>query len=208
MSKNKSMKSIPGLKISKIGSWNDIVDTTERVSSILKTAEPNDLDEEITESEINKLSDEWDKWRPRNSEEFSREMRIKTAKQSCVKKPSLNRRERKKKLEKAKNQMNKAVECADKKDFEEAKKCFFDSLTCIGKAVNSSVKRKVRAIEESIYKDIILKINPHYFDNNNLSVTLSKRWGASSSERYGLTIHSNKPKLRELFVKKIDFDHH
>lgn len=173
--------SMPELSLSRAGPWEDVVELSEDIGSLLRSVGPEDVNGEISKEEFEALSKEWEKWRPRAEDDFSGEMREKTAKKSSIGKSELEEGEG------AKN-TGKSMARAAK-----------DSL-------DRKVRRGVRSLEEKIYENIILKANSLYFDGSALDVVLSKNWRSNSSDKYRLTLHSDSPHLRKFFANRIDWD--
>lgn len=209
MAENKSEKSSSmGLNLSKVGSWKDIVITSEEIKSLLRSVNSEEVGGDISNDEIDHLFEEWKEWRPRTQDDFSEEMREKTAKQSSVSESKLEEEE--KDAMEGVEEVNESIEDATEKvengDMGSAAKDLADAVKNTGQAIDCKVRQGVRKVEEGIYEKVILKANSLYFDNSVLNVVLSKNIGADSSERYQLTLHSNVSRLRELFAERIDWD--
>lgn len=201
--------SMPELNLSKSGSWEKIVELSENIGSHLKSVDPEDVNGEISKEEFETLSGEWEEWRPHTKDDFSVEMRKKTA-EKCSMKKSESEEKNMSVKEEAKNageSMMKAAKNSREKKLGKTANHIADAVESAGRAVDSKVRQGVRSLEEKIYENIILKANSLYFDNSVLDVVLSKKWRANSSDKkYQLTLHSNNPHLREFFAKRIDWD--
>lgn len=198
----------PSLNLSKAGSWKNIIELSEKIESLLQTIESNQLEGNITKSELKTLYKKWKNWRPHNSDDFSVEMREKTAEQSCTKEASLEKeqKEPEKEAREAGNSLLKATKQAEKQGLEEAKKHLKDAAKSAGLAIGTTIQQGVQSVEEKIYEKVILKANSLYFDHSALNAILSKNIGADPSKKYQLTIHSNQPHLRKFFAERIDWD--
>ncbi|MFW6110629.1 MAG: DUF5828 family protein [Thermoproteota archaeon] len=193
------------LNFTKIGSWDDIVETSKEIECLLKSAEEDKAREDIPERQLERLAQEWKNWRPSEGEKFSREMREKTAKQSCIGKiePVESKTE--------KGKENRNTRDNPKRDSENAKKRgvidITHRITPIGKVLTKKIVDKVQCIEENVYK-LMLKTNSLYFDHSALHATLSKNQRDNASKRYQMTIHSNNPHIRGLLAEGIQWNGH
>ncbi|KXA90204.1 hypothetical protein AKJ57_04340 [candidate division MSBL1 archaeon SCGC-AAA259A05] len=200
--------SMPELSLSKTGTWKDVVELSEDIGSLLKSVEPEDVNGEISKDEFEALSREWQEWRPQAGDNFSREMREKTAKKSSIEKSEFEKKERdaKKEAKNAGKSMVKAAKDSRKKKLGKTANHIADAVESAGRALDCKVRQGARSLEEKIYENIILKANSLYFDNNVLDAVVSKKWRRNSSNKYQLTLHSNNPHLRKFFAKRIDWD--
>lgn len=198
----------PSLNLSKTGSWKGITSICRDVGSILRSAKPEELDENLSEDELDALCEEWENWRPESADDFSDEMIEKTAKQSSVGESELEKEEREpsQEMKKAGESIAKAAEDAEEEGLGEAKGHLSDAVKSAGQAIDSKIRQGIRNLEEKIYESVILKANSLYFDNSALNAVLSERRGADESERYRLTLHSNSPSLRKFLAERIDWD--
>lgn len=193
------------LNFTKIGSWDDIVETSKEIEFLLKSAEEDKAHEDIPEHQLESVAREWKNWRPSDGERFSREMREKTAKQSCIGKNE----HVESKVEKDKK--NRNIRDTPKRDSENAKKRrvidISDRISPIGKVLTKKIVEKLQCIEKNVYK-LMLKTNSLYFDHSHLHATLSKNKRDNDSKRYQMTIHSNNPHIRDLLAKGIQWNGH
>lgn len=196
------------LNLSKKGSWEEIIDLSKEIGTLLSFLKSSDVNGEISKKGFEKLSEEWEEWRPCTGDDFSKEMRRKTARQSSIGKSRLEKKdgEMNKETGNASGSVRKAVESVKKRQFKEATSNLMNAVKCAGQVADSRIRQEVRSIEEKIYEKTILKMNSLYFDNRFLNAILSKNLGANSSERYQLTLHSNSPQLRKFFAERIDWD--
>ncbi|KXA94323.1 hypothetical protein AKJ65_04820, partial [candidate division MSBL1 archaeon SCGC-AAA259E19] len=163
---------------------------SEDIESLLKSVESEDVNGEISKKEFEVLSGEWEEWRPRAEDDFSEEMRKKTAKKSSIEKSESEKRNAKKEAKKAGKSMEKVAKHSKKKNLRETANHVADAVESVGRALDCEVRQGVRTLEEKIYENIILKANSLYFDNSVLDVVLSKKGRTNSSDEYKLTLHS------------------
>lgn len=198
----------PNLNLIKRGSWKDIITISENTESLLRSVKPENVEGKITQKEFDNLAEKWEEWRPCTEDDFSEEMREKTAEHSSVDESKIEEegKETKDEVKNAGESIKKAATDAENGGLGEAKKHLKEAIKFTGRAVESEVRQGFRKVEEKIYENLILKANSLYFDNSALNAILSKRLGADSSERYQLTLHSNNPRLREFFAERINWD--
>lgn len=200
--------SSPGLTLSKSGSWSDMVNLSESIESLLKSVKPEDVNGGITEKEFKNLFREWKEWRPHADENYSGEMRKKTAKQSSVEESNLEKEGKNatEEVKEAGGSISKVAADAREEGLKEIVNHLSNAFKCTSRAVDSKVRQGIRSVEETVYENIILRANSLYFDNSVLNAVLSKRAGIKNPEKFDLTLHSNNPHLREFFAERIDWD--
>ncbi len=196
-----------GLKFKAEGDWKKVVSVCERIDTLLSNIKPEDIGNDITDEELDNLKEDWDCWKPCEEDEYSCEMREKTAEQSSV--DEINRSENEnieESMEKAAESVKKVPVDVGNGKLKKAKNHLSESVRETGKIVNSKVRDGLRKVEEKIYEKVILKVNSLYFDKSVLNAILSKKINAEPSEEYELTIHSNNTYLRKLMADEIKWD--
>ncbi|MFW5912219.1 MAG: DUF5828 family protein [Candidatus Hadarchaeota archaeon] len=190
------------------GDWEKVVSVCRKVDVILEEVEPGEIGNDVTSDELEGLRNDWNSWRPCHGEEYSTDMRRKTAEQSTSTESELERNseEAEEAMKKATDSTKKATKNAEEGKLDEAKDNFSEAVKETGRAVNSKVRNGVKKIEERIYESIILKVNSLYFDNSVLNAVLSKRLGADRDGKYEIILHSNNPNLRVLLAEKLGSD--
>ncbi|MFB6217224.1 MAG: DUF5828 family protein, partial [Candidatus Aenigmatarchaeota archaeon] len=140
----------PGLQMVKSGSWEDIVRFSEKIEDFLNEAVAEDLENGVTQDEIDTLCEEWKNWRPENKDDFCEEMEEKTAQQSSIDESTLEKegKDATEEIKEAGNSVSKATENAEEEDFEGAKEQLSEAAKCAGRAVDSSIRKGVREVEE------------------------------------------------------------
>jgi len=195
-----------GLKLKIEGDWTRVVAACERTGTILEKISPEDIGDEVTEDELDRLREDWECWKPQSGDDYSSEMREKTAKQSSINATEEKDDDIENSMEKAADSAKKVTDNVERGNLNEAKDNFSEAVKETGKVINSKVRNGARKVEKQIYEKVILKVNSLYFDNSVLNAVLSKRLNAGSSEEYEFVIHSNNPYLRNLMAKEIDWD--
>ncbi len=190
-----------GLKFKRVGTWEDMVEISQEIGSLLESLNPEDFEEELPDNEFEELSREWDEWRPRTNDAYSHEMRKKTAKQCSlrVSEPEKggNGTSGSPNPDNGKTEGNGGVKHHPANAIEKAKE-----------AVNSKIRKGIRTVEENIYEKVMLKTNALYFDNCVLNAVLSRKRIKNPSSKYRLEIYSNNPQMRQIFASRIDWDGH
>lgn len=196
------------LKFRKAGIWREIVDVSKDISSVLNSLDLDDLKNKISEKDLKRVNREWEDWRPRRQENFSEEMRTKTAKQCSVNRSELEKegKESSEKIKVAENSLKSATEEIKDKSFDAAKNQLLNGVKNVSKAVDCEVRKGIRSFEENVYENVILRTNSLYFDNSILNVVLSKNVYSNSEEKYQLDLYSNNPLMRRIFAERIDWD--
>lgn len=198
----------PSLKLVKKGSCEDIVKVCDNINSLLSKISSQDLKESVSDEDLERLSEEWENWRPCSPSDFSDDLRENTAEQSSIGEGSLEKegKEAKEEIKEASNSIKKAAKEAEENGFDDAKEQVSDAVKSAGRAVDSGIRQGIRGVEENVYEKVILKTNDFYFDNNLLSVVISENRRGQSSNGYELSLHSNNPHLREFFAERVDWD--
>jgi len=143
--------------------------------------------------------DDFDDWRP-HPEDSNEDMKEKTAEEAAVGKRNIEedfegaRRE----IDRAEEKMVDSVK--DVKNGVNPSKDLKAALLEIEKVLGVESIRSVRKIEKTIYKKLMLKLNPYYFDTEDFSVNLE-------IERNGifcLSINVTDENLRKHFQDRFE----
>ncbi len=170
-----------GLKFE--GDWEEICDFSEKLEEVMdKYLEDKD--------EI----EDYDDWRPKEKDTED-DVKEKTAEEAAVKEKNIE-----KDFEGAKEELGEAEEkladsVHDVLNGIDPSYDLKEALLKIEKVVGVESVRSIRKIEETIYKKLMLKFNPYYFDREDFSVNLERK----KDHHYVLTINVTDEKLREHF---------
>jgi hypothetical protein len=159
-------ESVSGFKVR--GSWVDVVEHGERLTRALKDlAEAgHDLDEQALEA--------WDEWRPKADERLGEDVNEKTAEQASVDEGE---------GEKAGKDPDEDLRTAGEKladsyenleDPEAAVSEWRQSINYVARAADSATRKALRKVEGSVYKNVMTKVSPYYFDNELVSANLDR----------------------------------
>lgn len=156
-------KTVSGVKFE--GKWEDIVNRGEEVTEVLK---------EETDSES---VDEWDDWRPREGEELQDDHREKTVEKASLEENQVEKEGQTAtdKAGEAVGDAGKAVKGATKGDVPEASHKTRRAVTRTFLSIETGIRKTVRRVEHVIYKHVISRTNPHYFDSELVSASLKEK---------------------------------
>lgn len=152
------------------GKWEEIVIMGEIISDILDDAVSEDFRDSF---------ERWDSWRPKIDEDLEKEVTEKTADEASV-----NEGEGEEKDKNASDDLKKAGEkLSDSIDTfsEEDKNAATDgvkesqeSAKYVGRAVDSLSRKALRKVEKTVYKNVMTKVSPYYFDSELISANLTQ----------------------------------
>jgi len=180
-------ESVSGFKTR--GGWVDVVEHGERVMHALQ-----DLAEE-GEPVKGVALEEFDEWRPKSHERLDEDVNEKTADQASVEEGE---------GEKAGKDVDEDLQTAGEKlsesyenleDPDEAVDKWGESLDYVARAADSAGRKALRTVEDAVYRNVMTRISPYYFDNELVSANLQR---VSDSERpeYVFEINVNDDDLK------------
>lgn len=144
------------------GSWADIVEHGERITVALRHL---DADPELLE--------QWDTWRPKSEERLRSEVKDKTAAQAAV-----SEGPGEKDGKPANRDLKKAGQKLSHTGMSdtpgEAAKDVQQSLSYAARAVDTVSRKAIRSVEQTVYKHVMTKMSPYYFDNELLSANAAR----------------------------------
>ena len=177
-------ESVSGFKIE--GDWSDVVEHGERVAYALK-----ELD---VEDEYETQYDQYNEWRPKASERIDTEVNEKTARQASTEDksedPSENVEQAGDKLVQSSRRLNRPRKMLSH---------IGSSLKYMSKAAYDWSRIAFRNIEELVYKDVMTKMSPYYFDNELVSANMKEK----SGDKFVLEININDDKMKHMVSKKL-----
>jgi hypothetical protein len=190
-------ESVSGFKLE--GGWVDVVEHGERIARALhELAEDHDVDEDAL--------DEFDDWRPKSHERLSEDVNKKTAEQARVEE---GKGEKKGKApdEDLQTAGEKLAESYDKLDEpDEAVDKWGDSIDYVARAADSAGRKAIRKVEDSVYRNVMTRMSPYYFDNELISANI-QRIGDQEDPDYVLEININDDDLKIRVSNKLaDFE--
>lgn len=179
-------KSVSGFLVE--GKWTEIVEHGEQIAYALEQIE---LDEDMEEH-----LEEYNEWRPKASEALSKDVNEKTAEQASLDES---------KTESPKENIKDAgQDIADSySNYNNPKKMvslWFDSAKHTAKSFEMAVKTGLRNAEIAVYKNIMTRISPYYFDNQLVSANITKK----SEHIYIFEVNINADEVKEQVNTKLE----
>lgn len=154
-------KSVSGFLVK--GKWTEIVEHGERIAYALKQIDSdNKMDKEIRE---------YNEWRPKASEALSEDVSDKTAKQASLDESKTE--SPKKNIKNAGEDIAKS--CSSYKHPRDMMSLWVGSIKSTVKSLEMATKKVFRNTEIAVYKNIMTRISPYYFDNKLVSANIKKK---------------------------------
>lgn len=131
---------------------------------------------EQRDADRDQLSD-WEKWRPREDERFSKEVREKTVERACVNRNQVedDGKTAVETVGEAVGDMGRAVENASKGRNAAASRQSREACKGVFLSVDTVARKLVRTIEMVVYRYIVSRTNPYYFDSEPVSAELQRK---------------------------------
>jgi len=183
-------ESVSGFKTR--GDWVDVVEHGERVTRALtEVAAEDDIDVDIDEQALA----EFDEWRPKSHERLEDDVSEKTAEQASVEegKGEQEGKDPDEDLQTAGEKLAESYESLD--DPDEAVDKWGESLDYVARAADSVGRKAMRAVEDTVYRNVMTQIAPYYFDNELVSANL-QRVGRGEGPDYVFEINVNDDDLK------------
>lgn len=184
--------SVSGFRIT--GSWDDVVEHGERISAAIRRVlerkndvEGNELTDELAALEA------FEEWRPKIDDKET-SISDRTAEQASVNEGALEKEEKsvKETAVEAQSDVKDAVGSAKKLDTKQTQEKINDSVVRTGQMTDSFFRRTLRWFEERVYKHIMTRISPYYFDNQLVNANFSEH----SIKKYTLEVNIADDELR------------
>ena len=167
------------------GSWVDVVEHGERITRALKdlVAEGVDVDEAALA--------EWDEWRPKADERLNEDVNQKTAEQASIAEGEGERAGRTpdEDLKTAGEKLADSYESLEEP--REAVDEWRESINYVARAADSATRKAVRKVEDSVYRNLMTRMSPYYFDNELVSANLRR-----ADDEYVLEVNVNDDDLK------------
>lgn len=167
------------------GTWSDIVEHGERVTRALRDV----LDKEDFDLNGSALA-EWDEWRPKHDERLDEDVNEKTAEQASVEEGAGEQAgvDPDEDLQEAGDKLAESYDNLDEPD--EAVGKAADSVGYVARAADSAGRKALRRVEGAVYKNVMTRIAPYYFDNVLVSANV-QRVGRGTDPDYVLEVNIN-----------------
>ena len=170
------------------GTWIQTVEHGERITRALEElAGETDLDEEALA--------EFDEWRPKSHERLGEDVNEKTAEQASVEKGK-GEKEGKNPDEDLQTAGEKLAESYDNLDEpNEAVDKWGESIDYVARAADSAGRKAVRKVEDTVYRNVMTRMSPYYFDNDLISANI-QRVSRGDSPEYVFEVNVNDDDLK------------
>lgn len=178
-------ESVSGFEVT--GSWGDIVEHGERITEALEDA---GVDEETFEA--------WETWRPKAGERFDEEMNRKTSEEASVdagdgERAGISAEED---LQTAGERLNESYERLYDEE-RGTRESVQESIAHTRRAADTAGRRALRAVEDAVYRDVMTRIAPYYFDSELVSANLSRNGRFGDGEAFALEVNVNDDDVKE-----------
>lgn len=177
-------KSVSGFK--QHGSWNDIVEHGERITSAL-------VELDVTGDAF----DEWNEWRPKADDRLHDDVNKKTAEKAAVGEGTGEKKDKSpdEDIVKAGKKLSESGARASPKD---AAGDMQQSAAYVVRAVDTVTRKVFRAVETSVYQHLMTKVSPYYFDNSLISANATRTSSLTSdTDEFVLEVNINDDDLKE-----------
>jgi len=170
------------------GTWIQTVEHGERITRALEElAGETELDEEAL--------GEFDEWRPKSHERLGEDVNEKTAEQASVEKgkgekkgknPDEDLQTAGEKLAESYDNLDEPNEAVDK---------WGESIDYVARAADSAGRKAVRKVEDTVYRNVMTRMSPYYFDNDLISANI-QRVSRGDSPEYVFEVNVNDDDLK------------
>ncbi len=181
-------ESVSGFSVE--GSWADVVELGERVTHALRDIAE---DEEGVDYDSDAF-EEWNEWRPKLEEPVER-LNEKTAEQAAVAEGEGEQKGRSpdEDIKKAGEKLSNSYERLDENpDPDSAVEDWRESIGYVARAADSAGRKALRAVEGAVYRNVMTRMSPYYFDSELISANL----GRARNNGYRIEVNVNDDDLK------------
>jgi hypothetical protein len=179
-------ESVSGFKCR--GGWVDVVEHGERITHALEQlAENHEIDEDALA--------EFDDWRPKSHERLDEDVNEKTAQQAHLEegKGEEAGKDPDEDLQTAGEKLAESYENLD--DPDEAVGKWGESIDYVARAADSASRKAIRAVEDTVYQNVMTRVSPYYFDNELISANI-QRVSRDDRPKYVFEVNVNDDDLK------------
>lgn len=165
------------------GDWEELANWSETVTTAL----------EQTASEDEELED-WEEWRPRESESMEEDHREKTVEKACMDEENVKPHDADPSddVGEAVAEASDAVDEVTKGRIRGATSRIAVSIHRAGRSIYTATKAGFRRFEAAVYHHIMTRTNPHYFDSDLVSASVESKGSLLDDDKiYKLTVNLN-----------------
>lgn len=194
-----SLKNDSPSGISMKGNWNEVADFCEMFTKMLEEKCQGWRGRSKKNGRVQQDLQEWKDWYPKRDDSEGK-LEVKTASQAKFK----PKKSTKKDFKKSASDFSSFQRDLKEKNPKKEVYSFRSGLQKGARAAFSTIGRWLGKLEEFIYRQVITKTNPFYFDSSLLSASLTKNKKPFNKEEkdYRLNIKIHDRKLRERVCKK------
>ncbi|MFB6111699.1 MAG: DUF5828 family protein [Halobacteriaceae archaeon] len=167
------------------GTWAEVVEFGERVARAVREA---GADDEPVE--------EFDEWRPKAHDRFDEEVSERTADKASVNEGAGEAagKDAEEDLQAAGEELSESYRELENADTGGAVKRWRSSVEHVARAADTAGRKALRTVEESVYRTVMTRVAPYYFDNDLISATLSR---VRSQEEFVLEVNISDDELKD-----------
>ncbi|KZN23406.1 hypothetical protein A4G99_15515 [Haladaptatus sp. R4] len=176
-------ESVSGFK--QEGGWVAVVEHGERITAALEA-------EGISGAEF----EDWDEWRPKAEERFGEEVNEKTAEQASTSEGD-GEKAGKTPLEDistAGDSIGGTIQELEDGDLEDAAEEGQEAVEHATRAADTAARKGLRAVENTVYKHVMTKVSPCYFDNALVSANIDRIGSGRPQYRFEVNVNDDSLK--------------
>lgn len=191
-------ESVAGFKIA--GTWADVVEHGERITYALRDLGVGDPDDE--QWEYRDAFHEWNEWRPKAHEEIDDDVNEKTADKASVgegkgeeagKAPNED-------VQTAGEKLGESYEKLSDNDSSEAVEKWSESLDYMARAADSAGRKALRKLEDAVYRKVMTRFGPYYFDNDLISANIVRK---RRTDEFVFEVNINDDELKQAVSERL-----
>jgi hypothetical protein len=182
-------ESIAGFKLR--GTWGDVVEHGERITRALRDAG--------VESEA---LEEWNDWRPKAHERIDEDLNEKTAEQASVAEGKGEREGTSpdRDIQRAGAKLGESAAKVSAGEPDAAVEKWQDSIDHVARAADSAGRKALRRVEDAVYRRVMTKISPYYFDNELVSANMDR----TNGNEFVLEVNVNDDDLKAAVSEQLE----
>lgn len=167
------------------GTWAEVVEHGERVALALREAGADEA-----------LLAEFDEWRPKAHDRIDEEVNERTADQASVGEGAGEQagKDAEDDLRDAGEELTESYRELEDADTEGAVERWRASLDHVVRAADTAGRKALRTVEKGVYRRVMTRVAPYYFDNDLVSANLSQ---VRSQDEFVLEVNVTDDDLKE-----------
>jgi sarcosine oxidase delta subunit len=179
-------ESISGFKTR--GTWGDVVEHGERITTALREASATGSYPEAFE--------DWVEWRPKMHEQIESDVSEKTADQASVgeSKGEAEGKSADQDLQSAGERLTESYEHIEENDRGGAVEKWQDTIDYVARAADTVSRKALRKLENTVYQRVMTQVAPYYFDNELISANIQR---LRSQDEFVFEVNVNDEDLKD-----------